>query len=173
VSLAAGRRTRPHADLEVSVLHRDHARFYAALGGGELRLVGPDGAFDRWRGEAVPEEVHQCWMRPARAEEAPTPMAFAADPEFVDVLFEYADGDDWLYRRDPRVRLPLERFGTEAGGVPLVRPEVALLYKSREQRWKDGRDLRTLLPLLDGEARRWLREAVALAHPASPWLGRL
>lgn len=87
-----------------------------------------------------------------------------------------------------RPREVLERFGTapfrwwvaggwaaEAGGaaprpgVSYLRPELVLLFKAKLRRPKDEEDLRSLVPRLDEGARRWLQDALALAHPGHAW----
>jgi hypothetical protein len=70
------------------------------------------------------------------------------------------------------VTRPLAEPGTQAG-VPVLQPEIALLYKRQRPRRRDTRDLAVALPRLDPRARAWLAAAIATAHPDSPWLARL
>ena len=67
-------------------------------------------------------------------------------------MLEESDGDDWVYRRDPRVSRPLASLG----GDQVLVPEVQLLYKSHDPRPKDVADRALVLPLLGAEARAWL-----------------
>lgn len=62
---------------------------------------------------------------------------------------------------------------TDTDGVPVIAPEVQLLFKARADRPKDTRDAEVVVPLLDASARRWLIDAVRRAHPDSPWLAWL
>jgi hypothetical protein len=55
-------------------------------------------------------------------------------------------------------------------GIPYGRPEVVLLYKAKHTRPKDDADFAAVLPRLERERRRWLREALELVHPAHRWL---
>jgi hypothetical protein len=92
----------------------------------------------------------------------------------LEFLLNESDGDQWLYRRDHRVSLPLAvAITTSPKGVPHLAPEVVILYKSKRRTPKDEADLTRLLPTLSPEARSWLADAVALADPANPWLSRL
>lgn len=50
-------------------------------------------------------------------------------------------------------------------GVPSLRPEVVLHMKARLAREKDDADFEAAPPLLDEEARAWLRDALELANP--------
>lgn len=75
----------------------------------------------------------------------------------------------WHYRRDPRVTRPLGDVGIEVDGVPVICPEIALLYKSKGTRERDEADLRSALPHLDAASRVWLAEALTMTGAAGPW----
>ena len=80
----------------------------------------------------------------------------------------------WICRRDPSIRRPLAELTTSsARGVPIVAPEIQLLYKAKHHLEKDERDFRLALPRLGGARRRWLEEALAVVHPGDPWLEAL
>jgi hypothetical protein len=97
----------------------------------------------------------------------------AASPWLMDLLLTPAEGDDWLCKRDHRVRRPLAAVTFVAGGVPYLRPEAVLLLKAKLDRPKDRADLAAALPLLDPADRTWLYDAVALVHPGHPWLAAI
>jgi hypothetical protein len=46
-----------------------------------------------------------------------------------------------VFRRDSRVRLPLEAIGATHAGIPYLRPEIVLLYKAGERSPKTRRTL--------------------------------
>jgi len=52
-----------------------------------------------------------------------------------------------------------------AGGVRVVAPEIALLFKAKAPRFKDQRDFDRVLPHLDRAARSWLASALEQAQP--------
>ncbi|MGZ8745328.1 MAG: hypothetical protein ACXWXO_20630 [Nocardioides sp.] len=58
-------------------------------------------------------------------------------------------------------------------GVRYLNPEVALLFKARQQRSKDDLDLDNALPLLTDRQRGWLRDAVRRAYGDHDWIERL
>ena len=73
-----------------------------------------------------------------------------------------------------RFRRPLARALLEVpGGVRVLAPEIVLLYKSKAPRPADEADLRAARPLLDAEARAWLRTAILRATPAHEWAASL
>ncbi len=172
VDVALGRRTRPHADLEVSVLRRDQQAIFEHLRGWQLRLP-PGDAFVRWEGAPLDPERHQIWA--ARGpRELRTPAEFVEDPTLLDILVEQSEGERWVFRRQPSLTRPLSEFGSRtAEGVPFVRPEIALLFKAKHRRHKDERDLESALPALDASSRSWLASALDVVHPGHPWRSRL
>lgn len=160
LDLALGRVTRAHADVDVAVFREDQDALRAALPEWDfVAVVG--GRMMPWeRGVRLELPVHEVHAR-----------APAGVPPFVlELLLNERDGADWVYRRDPAVRLPLARaLRPGPGGVRVLAPEVVLLYKSRAPRPTDEADFLAALPLLDVEARAWLRAALLLARPDHPW----
>jgi uncharacterized protein (DUF952 family) len=173
LDLFLGRKTRPHADLEISVLAGDQSALFEHLRGWDLRLAAPGASLPAWDGATIVPPFHQVWARrgPARAA---SPEQFAGDPTMVGFLLEQGTTDRWVFRRHPAITRSLERFGTRTGdGVGFVRPEVALLFKAKATRFKDQRDFDRVLPHLDRAARWWLASALEQAHTGHRWPQRL
>jgi hypothetical protein len=165
VDLALGRPTRAHADIDIAVARRDQRALAEALADWDIH-VAAGGVLTPWRPGDWLEggRRHQFWARPE-------PDADWA----LEILLEESDGEDWVYRRDGRVRLPFARLGRRApGGAPYLAPEVVLLFKANQPELpKNAADFETLLPRLDRAARVWLADALQAAHPVCPWLTRL
>jgi hypothetical protein len=156
---------REHDDLEIAVPNSRFDEVAEALTDFEIFLIT-----DRTEGTPLAEardrffDTHQTWVR----EPASGFWRF-------DVFREPSDGDTWICRREPTIRLPYERLieWTDVG-IPYGAPEVILLMKAKHAHLeKNERDLAAALPKLDPERRRWLRDAVALAHPSHEWLAVL
>jgi len=91
----------------------------------------------------------------------------------MDIMLEPGDPETWVYRREPGLTAPRAwMVGASDHGVPYLKPQGVLLYKSKAPRPKDEADLALALPRLGPEARAWLANAVARFEPGSPWLGR-
>jgi Protein of unknown function (DUF952)/Aminoglycoside-2''-adenylyltransferase len=173
LDLFLGLRTRPHADVEISILGSTQQTLFDHLRGWDLRLAAPGQTLEIWDGGPVELPYHQVWARrgPGRPS---SPDAFAADPTMIDFLLEQERDDRWVYRRRPEVTVALDEFGTTSPpGVPFVRPQVALLYKAKFTRYKDERDFDAVLPHLGGSERAWLASALDEAHPGHQWTARL
>jgi hypothetical protein len=64
-------------------------------------------------------------------------------------MLDEAEGTQWVSRRAPQIRLPIERVGrTATTGIPYLAPEVQLFYKAKATRDKDEVDFDAVLPLL-------------------------
>jgi aminoglycoside-2''-adenylyltransferase len=164
IDLAVGQQTRPHDDLDIAVLRRDQPALVSVLDGWDVRSATEPGVLERWDlSKTVPSELHALWCRPGEDED----WAF-------EILLNDAEGDDWLFRRNKAVRLPLGQTGrVSADGVPFLAPEVVLLFKAKNVRDRDELDLQQALPVLSAKERTWLRDAIALVHPGHPWNARL
>jgi hypothetical protein len=158
-----GRSVRDHADIDAGLLHRDHAALRSHLAAWEPHLADPPGTLSPWLpGEQVPPHVHDIWVR-----------RDTSDAWRFQYMLDDADGDDWLFRRDPRIRRPLADLTFERDGIRYLAPEIQLLYKARGQRPKDEIDFAAIFPALSGEQHAWLYNALSLAHPGHPWLAAL
>jgi hypothetical protein len=164
IEFAVGEPFRGHGDVDVLLLRRDQLEAQRALPGWEWWAADPPGQLRPWApGEILPPEVHDIWCRPA----GETSWRF-------QFMLDEADGEDWVSRRDPRLRRPIAEIGrTNADGLPYLVPEIQLFYKSRGLRPKDEEDFNAVLPVLTAAQRQWLRDAMTVAYGQHPWLDRL
>ncbi len=158
LDLHHGRQTREHEDIEISVPEEQFPAVREALSELELWVVGGGLAHPV---EAETLAAHrQTWVR---------------DPFTgswrLDVMRETWEGETWVFRRDPRIRLPRERvIAHTPDGIPYARPEITLLFKAKTPRPKDDADFASAVPLLDRGQREWLAGSIALVHPGHHWL---
>jgi hypothetical protein len=160
IDLFIGHQTRDHEDLEIAIPARRWAELRQRLGTFDFDVVGSG---HRWPlGSDAFAVMHQTWVRDA------------AGIYRLDVFREPHDGDTWICRRDPEIRLPYDQvIARSAEGVPYLVPEVVLLFKAKHARDKDNADLAHTLPHLDGRQRTWLATAMTRVHPGHAWLDRL
>ncbi len=164
IDLFVGRQTRTHGDIDLAILGSDQERLRQHLAGWDIH-VAHDGVLTPWEaGDQLTAPRHQFWVRRAPDE------AWA-----LEILLEDHGSGDWLFRREPSLRLPLHRFGrVTADGIPYVAPEIALLYKSNKPELeRNAADFRAAAPLLEAVPRLWLRDAIAMLDAGHPWLERL
>lgn len=159
IDLWLGVQTREHHDVEVVVRRIDQGAVRAALvDDWELLCLDPlRSGWRSWSGHRIEPPAFQLQARGAGG-------AF-------DLFLETADDEHWSYRRAATVRRRLaEVTATTASSVPVVRPEVQLLYMATSGEPKNADDFAIAAPRLGRAARAWLVEALGLAHPGHPWL---
>ena len=165
LDLFAGGQRREHEDLELAVPNTRFDEVAGALETFEIFLItSPEEATPLAEARDRLFDTHQTWIREP-----------ANDRWRFDLFREPSDGDTWICRREPTIRMPYGRLIERTDdGIPYGRPEVVLLFKAKHaQQEKNERDLATTLPLLDRARRVWLRDALELAHPGHPWLDAL
>lgn len=159
-----GQAYRGHGDTDIVVYRHDQVAAQRALAGWELWAADPPGTLRPWRaGERLPVGVHDIWgFREGR-------QAWE-----LQLMLQEEEGEDWVYRRDPRVRGPKDGFAEDVDGLPCIRIEIQLLYKSKGLREKDVLDFERSLPRLGGARRARLRALLGAAYPEGhPWIDRL
>ena len=172
-AVVGGRRVRHRAGGGPRV-SRAWGRRYRAAAPGPTRDAAATGGLGRTRrgrapdaaavgaGEVLPEQAHDIWVR----EHPDGPWRF-------QLMLDEADEEEWIFRRDPRIRRPLAGLTVEQDGFRWLVPEVQLLYKSKGLRPKDEADFEAVLPLLSEGQRRWLDEALGTEQTTHPWRERL
>ena len=160
--------SRPHADLDLAVLRAELPTVVRELSEwqlfeasrGELRLLSSQ--------ELPRPDVHGLWCR------RPGERVWMFELLIEESTVEASGEVTWLFRRDPRVRRALGSIVLRgACGLPIVAPEVQLLYKSKDPREKDERDFARALPQLSTTARTWLRENLDRVQPGHAWAAEL
>ncbi len=163
LDLFAGRQTRAHADIEVSVFRADEAKLRRQLVGWEFFVADAGTLTPLSDQKALPEAAHELWAREK-----------GHDAWQLEILVEERDGDRWVYRRDPRIGAHVRDLGRFSNdGIPYIRPDVQLLYKSKSSRGVDESDLIALLPRLDAYQRATLSAWISAGDPTHRWLARL
>ncbi len=161
IELAAGRPVREHSDIDVLLLRRDQFAVQQALRGWEWQAADPPGSLRPWqRGEQLPAGVHDIWCRPGPGR-----------PWRIQVMLDESSGEEWVSRRDERIRRPIASIGlVTASGIPYLAPEIQLFYKAKDPRPRDETDFAAARPVLTQAQRQWLSDALSLAYgPAHPW----
>ncbi len=165
IELWLGRPVRGHGDVDVAVFRRDQDLVRAHLEGRGWRLaVARDGREEPWaRGIRLELPDHAVWCR------------HADDPDRrFEVLLNERTEDEFIFRRDPAIRMPIDRAMRETGsGVPVLAPAIVLLYKSKRPGPADEADFAAAIGSLEDDDRVRLRRGLLRLSPDHPWLGRL
>lgn len=158
LELHLGRSWRDHGDIDVGMLRSDAVALTSLLAGWDIRIAAA-GRLAPWAGGALDSEasLHQnnLWCRHN-----------ADGPWLLDVTIGGGNDDEWIYRRNPRHRLPwAAAILRTTEGVPYLAPDLQLLFKARDPRDKDEHDASVVIPELDREQRQRLGRLLPGAHP--------
>jgi hypothetical protein len=154
---------RDHGDVDVGFFRDDQAALREHLRAWDVRCADPPGTLRPWEvGKSLRARVHDVWVR----EGPDAPWRF-------QLMVDEHDGDEWVFRRDARIRRPVATLTWSRSDARHLAPDVQLLYKAKGLRPKDHEDFRRTLPHLDALQRGWLHTALATVHPGHPWLGDL
>jgi hypothetical protein len=163
LDLFMGRQTRAHNDIEISVFRGDEDRVRHHLVDWEFFIV-ESGTLTSWpSGAPLPGASHELWCRER-----------GRDAWQLEMLIEEREGERWAYRRNPRIGAHSRDIGRLTGeGIPYIRPDIQLLYKSKASRGVDESDLLAVLPRLDAAQRATLSAWISATDPTHRWLARL
>ena len=162
IDLWLGTQSREHHDVEVVIRRCDQQLVLAALSDrSEVWCLDPPGSGWRtWDG-------HDLWPPAFQLQARANGMEF-------DLFTESVVDGAWTYRRDARIRRPADEVIVVTGeGIPVVRPEIQLLYMSTSGDAKNLHDfelVHTHLPSVDAA---WLAQSLATARPGHPWIDAL
>lgn len=163
IDLFVGRTTREHDDLDIELPRNGLVGLAMMLDGWDLPFAH-SGSLYPWRPpEPVPDEMHGLWCRP----DPGSPWRF-------QILLARVDDGVWRFRRDQRISRRIDDVGFRAAdGLPIIAPEIQLLYKASGQRPKDEHDLALAMPLLSDGQREWLQSALGIWNAEHDWLSRI
>lgn len=164
LDLFLGRETRRHDDLDVALLRHDQLALFHHLRAWDLHYATPAHTLEPWNGRRLELPIHGIWARRSTEPTASWTCEF--------LLNEERDGD-WVFRRNEAVKRPIEEISDERNGVPFLRPEIVLLYKSSERLPKNDTDFAAVRPRLSREASLWLRAALERCDGRHPWIDGL
>ena len=156
LDLFVGEQSRAHADVDIAVLRADQQQLRSQLTGHVEKVV--EGQLADWTPAEVltlpTHEVHVTWP----------------DGYHLEVLMneQNRETNEWVFRRDARVRRPM-RAAFVLAPIPYLAPEIVLLYKSKDPAVKDNADFRFVFSHLDSDRRAWLRQALNMTAPGHPW----
>jgi hypothetical protein len=155
IDMFLSRQTRQHQDIEIAIARADQKHLLPLSNVSSIEYV-EDHEKKTWRGQPLQLPVHEMYIH------------FYGGGT-VEVLLNEFDDSHWIYRRNPDIRLPREKFT----GVPYLPPAVVLLYKSKNPRPQDEEDFDAVAGRLDPGEEKWLAESIARDYPEHPWLSRM
>lgn len=190
IDLFLGHKTRPHKDLDVAMFEEDRDDAVNRLLGLGWELYEPCGGACLHKIRSADRQLKRrtnIWcLRPGNrhyriTENKPDLFTVEFDGaeqtelDFIELLFNRRLDGDFLYARNPAIRIPLDRAILQTEGIRFLAPDVVLLYKSSSADNRDYQnDFSHAAPLLPAAGRQWLKNALQAAYPdGHRWLSAL
>ena len=147
-----GEISRSHEDVEIAIFRGDQIALQNYLNDWILQKA-KNSALVAWNpNEFLELPVHEIHC-----------LHETNEPRSFEILLNEKNADEWIYRRNERIRKPLtEIYSTAESGIRFLRPEIVLLYKSKNPRMKDERDFESVMKRLDAKSKGWLKNALAV-----------
>lgn len=146
---------REHDDIDIVVYRDEQLHAQRWLAGWRLYAADPPRALRPWlTGESLSYGIHDVWGH-----------RIGTQAWQLQIMLAESEGQEWFSRRNPLIRGRRKDLVVVYNGVPCVRIEVQLLYKTRNSRPKDELDFRACLPFMSASAKRWLLAQLWLLHP--------
>lgn len=164
LDLFIGKKTRDHEDLDFVIRRQDQLVFQKILALWELQAADPPGTatlFPWANGHYYELPVHNIWCRKNQSA-----------PWELELLFSEFEENEWVYRRNSSIRGTMKSFFWQTNeGLPVLAPEIQLLYKSRSKRPKDFQDLENCLDFLNSVQKAKLKEWITIDSGVDhPWV---
>lgn len=152
IDLYLNRLTRAHKGVDFVILRKDQLIIQEYLSSrGWTFEKAVSGQLIPWHtGEWIDLPVHTIWCKNVQA-----------NPDFVELLFNEVNEINFLFRRDFSITLPLKKMIiSSASGIPILAPEIVLLYKSANTEQSNVADYRNVSPKFSPERRDWFATAL-------------
>jgi hypothetical protein len=154
IDLFLGRVTRGHADIEIGIYRRDQMALME-----HMRDLSFQKAVQTPRGKE--------WVRCDSGEELRLPIHqikvkdVPGDFREIEFFLNERTETHWLSRRHPGLTRSVDDvviIGSHS--VPILTPEIQLLFKAKQTRAKDEVDFALALPRLNASQRKWLARSL-------------
>ena len=150
-----GQPIRSHGDIDVVVFRDNQILLQTWLQEWSIYAADPPGELREWEGgEYLPPGINDVW-------------GHRKNLQYWQIQFMFMEvtGDTWYSKRSNLVRGLRNDHIVRYGGVPCVRVEVLLLFKSKNRRPKDNADLQACLPKITPSSKQWLSMNLQRLYP--------
>jgi hypothetical protein len=150
-----GHPLRSHSDVDVLIFRDNQLLLQQWLNEWHLFAADPPGELREWEtGEYLPIGINDIWGH------AQNNQCWQ-----IQLMLMEVTGDTWYSRRNDSVRGHRNDLIVQYAGVPCIRVEVLLLFKSKNIRPKDDVDFHACLPKMTARSKQWLSKTLGVLYP--------
>ena len=155
-----GKAYRPHGDIDILIRRTDQNQIFNCLPENAIFIAKEPGKLTPAnQNEFLASPIQDIWILDEQQ------YAWRLQIMLFDVEYGY-----WVYKRHKDIRLPYQKIFLELDGTQVLKPEIQLLYKSKNIRPKDQLDFEMVFPKLSKQAKKWLQQALLLCYEDHNWL---
>jgi hypothetical protein len=167
IDLFLNRITREHSDIEIGIYRQDQQRLQKYLPHWSLDKAVTTPGSSEWISWQPNEElrlpIHQ--IRAKRK---------VGRLEEIEFFLNECRNESWLSRRHADLGRPREEVSLiSAVGIPILAPEIQLLFKAKNTRTKDKSDFEETIVKMNRPQRAWLLDALRRYYPEHEWVAMI
>ena len=187
IDLFVGRKTRPHKDLDVAAYWEDRDKLIQYMLDDGWDVYEPCGKPHLHKINNVNNQMRiqdNIWCTKLSnktykfTEQEKDMYAVKYDEceqtklDYIEFLFKTIKDGDFLYKRNHDIKLRLEKAILTANDIPILAPEMVLLYKSTAANETEYQmDFDNTLSELSKEQKAWLKNSLSIMFPdGHKWL---
>ena len=150
-------KTREHNDIEIATWRDEQSELQGFLSAWKCDYYQKGVAFHWTEQQTLELPVHELHCR--------------QNGNKLEILLNERQGNEWIFRRNPRITYPEEKFSLESiQGIRILSPEVVLLYKSKSPNQNDDTDLKNALKKMETDQIKWVQENIKTLYSDHRWL---
>ncbi len=151
IDLFLGKETRKHDDIEIAIPRIEQKSMKLYLKNWDLEYIESDKAV-KWNNEVYLKlPIHE--------------IQGTYKDNNIEILLNEIENKKWKFRRNLEIEYPVENtIKNTSYNIPILCPEIVLLYKSKSYRNKDEKDLLNTIGNMDNKRLNWLSNAIKKTH---------
>lgn len=158
IDLYLNRETRSHKDIEIAIPRNDQLELKSYLKNWNFRYV-ESGKFFVWKEKNflnLPiHEIHGELHNKSK----------------IEILLNEVENDKWRFRRNLTIEYPLNRLLIRSKqDIPILCPEIVLLYKAKFNTETDRTDLLNIHLTLSESSVKWLIRSILNTYGNHEWI---
>ena len=152
IDLFLDKETRDHQDIEIIIPRNDQLKMQKYLKDWSFQYLN-DGQLVEWNKDEYLElpfhEIH----------------GGDKNGNKLEVLLNEVSNEVWKYRRHFEITCPISKLILNSkNDIPILCPEIVLLYKAKVKMPKDLADLRITLAEMNDDSIAWLKHSIGSSH---------
>jgi len=153
LELFYGAAYRPHGDIDIIIKRKQRNQLLKYF---ENHLL-----FIAFKGELTPFNKDKFYKKPLQ-----DIWVLSEDKQYwcLQIMLVDEVAGNWTYKRNSLIQLPFEAIYFQQEGIKILKPEIQLLYKSKNIRAKDQLDFETNYDRLSFKAKEWLKNCLEMCY---------